>query len=419
MALPMRGKRLDPEDGEVYTFEELRHRALNQDGFTDEEVGEYWDEVCVEMKVDPDDLKAYSFASMCEKYKASYTRAEIDEYWEGCQLLGPVDAAMESGCSRGAAANGAAGTGMANNGGASVLRTGVRAKLVGLRSRPEFNGQVAELLLHDENAGRWDVLVKGGASDGQRIRCRPRNLRIIPGGSPSCGSLPPEAATGKTATAAPALDAATQGASASPDREDGFQGSGAVLRDAHMPGGATEGGDSFLDGNNLPSTFTEVKDLGNKLFQAGNVEGARRCYLRALGCGDAGRDGRATIYGNLAQCYLRHGRGVEALAWCKRALAEDPVHVKNLYRKALALELQGNIAGAWRTLRQAGDVAAAMPGQSAETLRVRAEVTQKLAEVGAHADKIAPNGRAWRDGEEHKMRCREAETSADFENGFW
>eukprot|EP00406_Dinophysis_acuminata_P057195 CAMPEP_0179280304 /NCGR_PEP_ID=MMETSP0797-20121207/36559_1 /TAXON_ID=47934 /ORGANISM="Dinophysis acuminata, Strain DAEP01" /LENGTH=616 /DNA_ID=CAMNT_0020988957 /DNA_START=114 /DNA_END=1964 /DNA_ORIENTATION=+ len=65
---------------------------------------------------------------------------------------------------------------------AGPLKLGVRVEIRDLKSRPDLNGKAAEVVKHDEAAGRWEVRVD---STGQSIRCKPENLAVLPG-LPDC-----------------------------------------------------------------------------------------------------------------------------------------------------------------------------------------------------------------------------------------
>lgn len=57
------------------------------------------------------------------------------------------------------------------------LAIGNRVEIRGLRSRADLNGQRATILLHDEDANRLEVRLDG--AEGERVRCKPDNLRLI------------------------------------------------------------------------------------------------------------------------------------------------------------------------------------------------------------------------------------------------
>jgi len=143
----------------------------------------------------------------------------------------------------------------------------------------------------------------------------------------------------------------------------------------------------------LPGRFALAKDLGNSRFQLGDLEGATKCYVRALGCGDASNADRVIASTNLAQCALRRGRPREALDWCERALTDDPGHVKSLYRKGLALELLGDLLGAQRALRRA-DQRASQTDPALAVAKIHGDISTKLRDVTARLEQQHQQERA-------------------------
>lgn len=83
-------RRVDPEDNQEYTYEEFRARA-SAEGFTDEEILEYWDEeflpalapvsAPVERRLDPEDNVACTFAELEAKLRGQFSKEDISEYW--------------------------------------------------------------------------------------------------------------------------------------------------------------------------------------------------------------------------------------------------------------------------------------------------------------------------------------------------
>jgi len=152
------------------------------------------------------------------------------------------------------------------------------------------------------------------------------------------------------------------------------------------------------------NSFAMAKDRGTSFFLAGDFSGASVCYLHALGCADATQADRIVALGNLAQCDLRSGRPREALEWCNRALADDPGHVRNLYRKSTALELLGELELARKTLARAQSLIAAAPVEAVpQSLSV--DVDQKLQGVVA---RLEQQHLRERQEKEKQQRVREA-----------
>lgn len=96
-------RRVDPDDNKLYTWEELRARYRGM--FSDREVLDYWNKDCKvvpavpagrpkqghhghEGRKDPDDGKVYSFDELCRKYRGAFSLEEIEEYWlEECREM--------------------------------------------------------------------------------------------------------------------------------------------------------------------------------------------------------------------------------------------------------------------------------------------------------------------------------------------
>jgi len=84
------GSRFDPDDWNIYTREALL--AKYESTYPPEVITEYWEERCKvvagfkprgveEMRIDPRDEEAYTFAEMCEKYNHS-ERMAVRDYWD-------------------------------------------------------------------------------------------------------------------------------------------------------------------------------------------------------------------------------------------------------------------------------------------------------------------------------------------------
>ncbi len=87
-------RKTDPEDGLSYSLEELRGKmAAPPLSCTEEEILRYWSDRCtpapggflrpgLERRIDPEDQNAYSFEELRAKYQQTYAESEIREYWE-------------------------------------------------------------------------------------------------------------------------------------------------------------------------------------------------------------------------------------------------------------------------------------------------------------------------------------------------
>lgn len=86
----MAEKRIDPEDGTAYTWEELS--AFYKGKYKSNEIDAYWNSckptkggtAAKEKRIDPEDGMAYTFEELGKFYKGKYTQKEIDAYWKTC-----------------------------------------------------------------------------------------------------------------------------------------------------------------------------------------------------------------------------------------------------------------------------------------------------------------------------------------------
>ncbi|CAJ1442682.1 unnamed protein product, partial [Effrenium voratum] len=89
-------RRVDPDDNKSYTWEELRARYCGM--FSEKELLEYWNKDCKpaqpksgaagqsEKRRDPEDGQLYSFDELTRKYRGTFTLTEIEGYWlEECR----------------------------------------------------------------------------------------------------------------------------------------------------------------------------------------------------------------------------------------------------------------------------------------------------------------------------------------------
>jgi len=74
-------KKLDPDDGKVYTLQQLRAKYKKQ--FSGKDIEEYWRSSCtvVELRIDPADGKMYSLLELQQHYQKQYKRWEIEDYF--------------------------------------------------------------------------------------------------------------------------------------------------------------------------------------------------------------------------------------------------------------------------------------------------------------------------------------------------
>jgi len=120
-------QRMDPEDGQIYTFKEFRARAV-EEGFGLEEVLEYWRDECLpieeeaadplaggsptasERRVDPEDDQVCTFTELEAKLRDHFDPEEILEYWQhDCLPVAPTPSRAGPPSSVAAAASAVAG----------------------------------------------------------------------------------------------------------------------------------------------------------------------------------------------------------------------------------------------------------------------------------------------------------------------
>eukprot|EP00928_Gymnodinium_smaydae_P029083 TRINITY_DN22004_c0_g3_i1.p1 TRINITY_DN22004_c0_g3~~TRINITY_DN22004_c0_g3_i1.p1 ORF type:complete len:408 (+),score=139.21 TRINITY_DN22004_c0_g3_i1:73-1224(+) len=164
---------------------------------------------------------------------------------------------------------------------------------------------------------------------------------------------------------------------------------------------------AFLGGLGAMGAAEAMRKVGNELFGASLHEEAAaqyvntRLYLEKVrtlteaggtGGGEVPADlldaprvqaCRLACATNAAACHLQLGNLAECVNTCDDALAIDAKHVKALFRKASALRLQGDFAGAEAALRRALEVA---PADAA--LRKDLAKVQELQRHGVEKEKM-------------------------------
>uniref|UniRef100_A0A8C4F1A5 Unc-45 myosin chaperone A n=1 Tax=Dicentrarchus labrax TaxID=13489 RepID=A0A8C4F1A5_DICLA len=85
-----------------------------------------------------------------------------------------------------------------------------------------------------------------------------------------------------------------------------------------------------------------VKEEGNTLFKAGDIQGAVCCYTRALKLSDTQAES-AVLYRNRSACYLKLEEYNKAEADASKALDNDPGDVKARFRRAQAFQKLGRL----------------------------------------------------------------------------
>ncbi|XP_044053070.1 protein unc-45 homolog B isoform X2 [Siniperca chuatsi] len=95
----------------------------------------------------------------------------------------------------------------------------------------------------------------------------------------------------------------------------------------------------------------QLKDEGNKLFQAGDVDKAIECYTKAIKvCKD--KKVLAVIHRNRSACYLKKENYAHAASDASKAIDIDAADIKALYRRCQALEKLGKLDMAFKDVQR-------------------------------------------------------------------
>ncbi|KAF3695874.1 Protein unc-45 -like protein B [Channa argus] len=95
----------------------------------------------------------------------------------------------------------------------------------------------------------------------------------------------------------------------------------------------------------------QLKEEGNKHFQAGDTEKAIECYTKAIKeCKD--KKVLAVIYRNRSACYLKKENYASAASDASKAIDIDAADIKALYRRCQALEKLGKLDMAFKDVQR-------------------------------------------------------------------
>nr|XP_046243169.1 protein unc-45 homolog B isoform X2 [Scatophagus argus] len=95
----------------------------------------------------------------------------------------------------------------------------------------------------------------------------------------------------------------------------------------------------------------QLKDEGNKHFQAGDIDKAIECYTNAIKmCKD--KKALAVIYRNRSACYLKKENYTNAASDASKAIDVDAADIKALYRRCQALEKLGKLDMAFQDVQR-------------------------------------------------------------------
>ncbi|KAM3611309.1 uncharacterized protein V6R79_016329 [Siganus canaliculatus] len=95
----------------------------------------------------------------------------------------------------------------------------------------------------------------------------------------------------------------------------------------------------------------QLKDEGNKHFQAGDMDKAIQCYTNAIkACKD--KKVLAVVYRNRSACYLKKENYANAASDATKAIDVDAADIKALYRRCQALEKLGKLDMAFKDVQR-------------------------------------------------------------------
>jgi len=121
----------------------------------------------------------------------------------------------------------------------------------------------------------------------------------------------------------------------------------------------------------------QLKDDGNKHFQAGEIDEAIACYTKATNvCKD--KKVLAVIYRNRSACYLKKEKYTNAAADAGRAIDVDASDVKALFRRCQALEKLGKLDQAYKDVQRCATLEPKNKTFVETLRRLGAEIQSKL-----------------------------------------
>ncbi|CAN9513305.1 unnamed protein product [Ophioblennius macclurei] len=121
----------------------------------------------------------------------------------------------------------------------------------------------------------------------------------------------------------------------------------------------------------------QLKDQGNKHFQAGEFDQAIECYTKAIkACKD--KKVLAVIHRNRSACYLKKENYSNAASDASRAIDVDAADVKALYRRCQALEKLGKLDMAFKDVQRCATIEPKNKTFLETLRRLGAEIQSKL-----------------------------------------
>ncbi|KAK9970971.1 hypothetical protein ABG768_026872 [Culter alburnus] len=121
----------------------------------------------------------------------------------------------------------------------------------------------------------------------------------------------------------------------------------------------------------------QLKDEGNKHFQAGEIDKAIECYTKAIkACKD--KKALAVIYRNRSACFLKKENYNNAASDATKAIDVDAADIKALYRRCQALEKLGKLDMAFKDVQRCATIEPKNKTFLETLRRLGAEIQQKL-----------------------------------------
>ncbi|KAJ7309001.1 hypothetical protein JRQ81_008285 [Phrynocephalus forsythii] len=99
----------------------------------------------------------------------------------------------------------------------------------------------------------------------------------------------------------------------------------------------------------------QLKEEGNKYFQAGDYENAIQSYSKALKL-SKDKSLQAVLYRNRAACFLKKENFAQVASDASRAIDINPADVKALYRRSQALEKLGKLDQAFKDIQRCATI---------------------------------------------------------------
>ncbi|XP_019722623.1 protein unc-45 homolog B [Hippocampus comes] len=121
----------------------------------------------------------------------------------------------------------------------------------------------------------------------------------------------------------------------------------------------------------------QLKDEGNKHFQAGDIDKAIECYTKAISlCQD--KKVLAVIHRNRSACYLKKEKYSNAASDASKAIDVDAADIKALYRRCQALEKLGKLDMAFKDVQRCATIEPKNKTFLETLRRLGAEIQSKL-----------------------------------------